>query len=69
MDNNPFDTGKAIEALCAIAKIKLPDNFNPMEVDLCTYLKKIQKVLSKHKDIDLKNAASDIEALMKKICD
>ena len=69
LDNNPFDTGKAIEALCAIAKIKLPDNFNPMEVDLCTYLKKIQKVLSKHKDIDLKNAASDIEALMKKICD
>jgi len=68
LDNNPFDTGKAIEALCNIAKIKLPDNFNPMEIDLCEYLKKIQKALSKHKDIDLKNATSDIETLLKNRC-
>jgi|TARA_Y100000031_G_scaffold141273_1_gene169664 tetratricopeptide (TPR) repeat protein len=69
LDNNPFDTGKAIETLCVITKIKLPDNFNPMEVDICAYLEKILKALSKHKDSDLKNIASDIEALMKKICD
>ena len=69
LDNNPFDTGKAIETLCVITKIKLPDNFNPMEVDLCEYLKKIQKALSKHKDIDLKNATSDIETLLKNRCD
>ncbi len=69
LDNNPFDTGKSIETLCVITKIKLPDNFNPMEVDICAYLEKILKALSKHKDSDLKNIASDIEALMKKICD
>ncbi len=67
--NKPFDTGKAIEALCIITKVKLPNNFDPMKVDLCVYLEKIFKVLSKHKDNDLKNTASDIESLMKKICD
>ena len=69
LDNNPFDVGKALEALCNIAKITLPDDFNPMEVDVCNYLQKLLKAFSKHKNIDLKNAVSDIETLLKDRCD
>ena len=50
LDNNPFDTGKAIEALCNIAKIDLGDDFNPMEVDICNYLKRIHETFLKHKE-------------------
>ena len=60
---------RALEALCNIAKITLPDDYNPMEVDVCNYLQKLLKAFSKHKNIDLKNAVSDIETLLKDRCD
>jgi hypothetical protein len=68
LDNNPFDTGKAIEALCNIAKIDLGDDFNPMEVDICNYLKRIHETLLKHKEADFKNAANDLAELMNNRC-
>ena len=68
LNNNPFDEGKAVEALCNIAKITLEADFNPMEVDVCNYLQKLLKVFSKHKNIDLKNATSDIKTLIDDRC-
>jgi len=68
LDNNPFDTGKAIEALCNIAKIDLGDDFNPMEVDICNYLKRIHETFLKHKEVDFKNAAKDLADLMNNRC-
>ena len=68
LDNNPFDTGKAIEALCNIAKIDLGDDFNPMEVDICNYLKRIHEAFLKHKEVDFKNAAKDLADLMNNRC-
>jgi len=68
LDNNPFDTGKAIEALCNIAKIDLGDDFNPMEVDICNYLKRIHETFLKHKEADFKNAANDLAELMNNRC-
>jgi len=68
LDNNPFDTGKAIEALCNIAKIDLGDNFNPMEVDICNYLKRLHETFLKHKEVDFKNAAKDLADLMNNRC-
>lgn len=68
LDNNPFDTGKAIEALCNIAKIDLGDDFNPMEIDICNYLKRIHEIFLKHKEADFKNAANDLAELMNNRC-
>lgn len=46
LDNNPFDTGKAIEALFKITDVKLSKDFNPTKIDVCSYLEKLQKALA-----------------------
>ena len=46
LNNNPFDTGKAVETLCKITSVELPKDFNLNEVNLCSYLKKISNAIA-----------------------
>ena len=65
LNNNPFDTGKAIEALCKILEIKLESDFNLMGVDKCEHLQIIQKSLLNSNDKNIvKILSKEVDILL-----